>query len=252
MSSELRIGKLASAAGVSADTVRYYERRKLIPRPSRTAAGYRVYSDQDVERLQFIKRAQTLGLSLDEIKALLPVSRKSLSECRQISDLLSTKLAELDKKIAEMRGFRKTLSMYLKECEAALAGKRGDSCPVLFEITRPVPPLKDSRRRKATISEEQGNTIELLFRIGCCKPLLHPAGNRKRQIGWLFAKPLKLKSTAWDVYLVYAPGIKWEGNQPPEPSLWMHQLNGQGADTMLCLNPMPLSRRVQRFVEAGE
>ena len=148
MSSELRIGELASAAGVSADTVRYYERRKLIPRPSRTAAGYRVYSDQDVERVQFIKRAQSLGLSLDEIKAFLPVSRKSLSECRQISELLSNKLAELDRRIAEMTGFRKTLSMYLKECEEALAGKRGDSCPVLFEITRPLPPPKRVSKKK--------------------------------------------------------------------------------------------------------
>jgi DNA-binding transcriptional MerR regulator len=148
MSSELRIGQLASAAGVSADTIRYYERRKLIPRPGRTNAGYRVYSDQDVERLQFIKRAQALGLSLDEIKALLPVSRKTLSECRQVSDLLSAKLVDLDKRIAEMRGFRKTLSKYLKECKEALAGKRGDSCPVLFEIASSLPSLKKAPKKK--------------------------------------------------------------------------------------------------------
>ena len=149
MESLLRIGELASAAGVSADTVRYYERRNLLPHPGRTDAGYRVYSEQDVDRLQFIKRAQSLGLSLDEIKALLSERRNGLSECRQVRDLLSSKLIELDAKIGEMRAFRKTLGAYMGECEAALAGKRGDYCPVLFEITRPVrTPAKKASKRK--------------------------------------------------------------------------------------------------------
>jgi len=73
-----------------------------------------------------------------------------------------------------------------------------------------------------------------------------------RKIGHLFAKPLTLTSTAWDVYLVYAAGVKWEGNQPPQPSYWMHQLQGQRADTMLCLNPSALSSRVQKYLEAGK
>jgi RimJ/RimL family protein N-acetyltransferase len=72
--------------------------------------------------------------------------------------------------------------------------------------------------------------------------------DNERQIGNLFAKPLKLSSTAWDVYLVYAPGIKWKGKQPPKPSYWMHQLQGQRADTMLCLNPAALSAQVERFL----
>ena len=136
MSSELRIGELASAAGVSTDAVRYYERLKILPRPSRTRAGYRLYSEEDVDRLRFIKQAQSLGLSLDEVKELLPGRGAGLSECRRVRDLLSAKLAELDAKIGQMRGFRKTLASYLDECEEALAGKRGDRCPVLFEITR--------------------------------------------------------------------------------------------------------------------
>ena len=136
MASELRIGQLASAAGVSPDTVRYYERLKLIPRPVRTTGGYRVYSDHDVEQLQFIKRAQSLGLSLDEVKGLLPGRDSGLSECRRVRDLLSIKVAELDAKLAEMHAFRKLLGSYLNECEEALAGNRGDCCPVLFEITQ--------------------------------------------------------------------------------------------------------------------
>ena len=134
--SALRIGELASAAGVSTDSVRYYERLKILPRPSRTRAGYRLYSEEDVERLRFIKQAQLLGLTLDEIKELLPGRGASLAECRRVRELLAAKLAELDTKISELRGFRKTLSAYLSECEEALAGKRGDCCPVLFEITK--------------------------------------------------------------------------------------------------------------------
>lgn len=101
MLSSLRIGELASAAGVSTDAVRYYERLKILPRPSRTRAGYRLYSEEDVERLRFIKQAQSLGLSLDEVKELLPARRAGLSECERVRDLLAAKLAELDTKIAD-------------------------------------------------------------------------------------------------------------------------------------------------------
>lgn len=76
--------------------------------------------------------------------------------------------------------------------------------------------------------------------------------DRNREIGKLFTRPLKLSSTAWDVYLVYAAGVKWEGDQPPQPSYWMHQLQGQRADTMLCLNPTALSSKVQKYLEAGK
>lgn len=135
MSRALKIGELASQAGVSADTVRYYERLNLLPRPSRTRAGYRVYSDADAERLRFIRQAQTLGLSLDDIRLLMHEGEGGLAKCRRVRDLLSSRLEQLDQRIAEMRAFRSKLLAYLEECEEALAGKRGDSCPVLFEIS---------------------------------------------------------------------------------------------------------------------
>ena len=148
MASALRIGELASAAGVTTDALRYYERLKILPRPSRTDAGYRLYSQEDIERVRFIKQSQSLGLSLDEIKGLLPGRGAGLSECRRVRDLLSTKLAELDAKISDMREFRKTLASYLEECEEALAGKREDRCPVLFKITHPVQTTSKSAARK--------------------------------------------------------------------------------------------------------
>jgi DNA-binding transcriptional MerR regulator len=148
MAGALRIGELASAAGVTTDAVRYYERLKILPRPSRTDAGYRLYSQEDIERVRFIKQSQSLGLSLVEIKELLPGRGAGLSECRRVRDLLSTKLAELDAKISDMREFRKTLASYLEECEEALAGKHEDRCPVLFKITHPVQTTSKSAARK--------------------------------------------------------------------------------------------------------
>ena len=149
MASALRIGELASAANVTTDAVRYYERLRVLPRPGRTRAGYRLYSEEDVERLRFIKQAQALGLSLDEVKELLPGRGAGLSECQRVRDLLAAKLAELEAKISEMRRFKQTLSMYLGQCEEALAGKRGDCCPVLFEITHAsdAAPKKAARRK---------------------------------------------------------------------------------------------------------
>ncbi|HXG93034.1 MAG TPA: heavy metal-responsive transcriptional regulator [Blastocatellia bacterium] len=135
MSSDLTVGQLASAAGVSADTVRYYERLNLLPPASRTRAGYRLYTESDLERLRFIKQAQSLGLSLDDIRMLLPGSEAGLAECRRVRDLLISKLEELDARLGEMRAFRRRIVAYLKECEQALAGKREDRCPVLFEIS---------------------------------------------------------------------------------------------------------------------
>ena len=144
----LKIGELASSVGVSTDTVRYYERLSLLPHAGRTRSGYRLYSEEDIERLRFIKQAQTLGLSLEEIKALLPERGSGLAECQRVRDLLDAKIAELDARIAEARDFRAMLAAYKKECEATLSGKRGDCCPVLSEITRPShsTPNQDSKK----------------------------------------------------------------------------------------------------------
>ena len=137
MTNALKIGELASAAGVSADTVRYYERLGLLPRASRTRAGYRLYTNTDVERLRFVKQAQSFGFSLEEIKELLLGTEVGLDECRRVRDLVGSKLEEIDARLAELRAFRQLLAAYLAECEQTLAGKRGEACPVLFEISRP-------------------------------------------------------------------------------------------------------------------
>jgi len=134
-SRELRIGEVASRSGVSIDTVRYYERLRLLPSPPRTEGGFRVFTMAAVARVQFIKQAQELGLSLDEIKTLLMTG--GARECRRVRDLLRAKLKDLDERIRLMQEFRQTLFTHFHACEQAI-NDQGDAaeCPVMVTIGR--------------------------------------------------------------------------------------------------------------------
>jgi MerR family transcriptional regulator, copper efflux regulator len=134
-SSALRIGEVALRAGVSVDTVRYYERRRLLPSAPRTEGGFRLFAPETVERVLFIKQAQELGFSLDEIGELLTTG--GANECRRVRDHLKVKLTELDERIRLMQDFRKTLSKHLAACERELSRHSKDAvCPVLVTISR--------------------------------------------------------------------------------------------------------------------
>jgi DNA-binding transcriptional MerR regulator len=127
---EFRIGELANRVGVSIEAVRYYERLKLLPRARRTSGGFRLFGPESVERVQFIKQAQELGLTLDEIKGLLATG--GAEECRRVRDLLSKKIGELDGKMTALKDFRRTLARHRSACETELEA-HGDSacCPVV-------------------------------------------------------------------------------------------------------------------------
>lgn len=133
--SVLQIGELALASGVSIDTVRYYEKRKIIHSISRTCGGFRLFDLHTVEQIKFIKQAQEFGFSLDEIKGLLVSG--GAEECQKMRDLLEQKLSEVDKQIRKMKAFRKTLSNHLSACETELS-KNGQKaiCPAFIEIER--------------------------------------------------------------------------------------------------------------------
>ncbi|MGI8783430.1 MAG: MerR family transcriptional regulator [Acidobacteriota bacterium] len=132
---ELRIGELAARTGVSIDTVRYYERRRLLPRATRTGGGFRLFTPETVKRILFIKQAQHIGLSLDTIMELL-ATRGGAGQCLRVSELLRVKLAEMDERIKAMRDFRRTLSGHLAACERELMARgAAAACPVLEGIT---------------------------------------------------------------------------------------------------------------------
>ncbi len=111
--SQLTVSKLAEEGGISADTVRYYERIGLLAEPDRSPSGYRLYDDEAVERLHFIKRAQRLGLRLDEIGELLQIKEDGLCPCGHTRTLLERRVAQLDEEMAAMARLRADITAML-------------------------------------------------------------------------------------------------------------------------------------------
>ncbi len=131
----LRIGEVASRAGVSIDAMRYYERRRLLPAAPRTEGGFRLFTPDTVDRLRFIKQAQDHGFSLDEIGELLATG--GARECRRVRDHLKVKLSEVDERISRMQDFRKTLARHLAACEREISRWADDAvCPVFINTTQ--------------------------------------------------------------------------------------------------------------------
>ncbi len=129
----MTIGGLAEACEVSRDTLRFYERERLLPAPRRSASGYRLYREEDASRVRFVRRAQAMGLTLEDIRELLQVKPLATPEqCRRVAALLQARVADVDRKIAELRAFRGELSASLKRCERAIARK--ERCPVVVDL----------------------------------------------------------------------------------------------------------------------
>jgi len=130
-----QIGDLANATGLTPDTIRYYERQKLLPKAQRTAGGFRTYDARTVERLEFVRRAKAHGLTLREIRELVSYQASAGREgCQSVHDLLSRKLNELDARRIELDAFSATLHTYLTMCERALEGQSKVECPVVEDL----------------------------------------------------------------------------------------------------------------------
>ncbi|BBA35795.1 transcriptional regulator, MerR family [Methylocaldum marinum] len=114
----LTIGKVAARAGISIDTVRFYERSGLLKKADRTEAGYRLYAADDVNRLKFIRRAKALGFSLEEVAELLALN-DGVGERSAVRAIAERRLAELEQKIAELDRVRRTLAGLVQACDGA-------------------------------------------------------------------------------------------------------------------------------------
>ena len=130
----MRIGELAMEAGVNIQTLRYYERRGLLSAPERLASGYRVYGPESVRRVRFIRRAQELGFTLQEIGDLLTLWSDSAKSCQAVEGRARAALDRTDQKIAGLRRMRRGLSQYVAACKQRPAL---DDCPLLRVLGEP-------------------------------------------------------------------------------------------------------------------
>jgi DNA-binding transcriptional MerR regulator len=109
-SGRLLIGQLARLAGVKPDSVRFYERNRLLPKPARNANGYRAYGETTLAQLRFIKKAQSLGCSLDEVRRILDLRGQGSTACRSVLAIAEATLTETDIKLRDLQKFRDSLA----------------------------------------------------------------------------------------------------------------------------------------------
>lgn len=119
----MTVGELAKKSGVNLETVRFYEKQKLLPEPERTSGGHRLYGGEDVERLKFIQRAKWVGFTLKEIRTLMRVREASPTDsCEDAMELARHKIAEIDAKLEELHSMRDALQTFHDSCPSIDAG----------------------------------------------------------------------------------------------------------------------------------
>jgi len=136
----LRIGEVATQAGVNIETLRYYERRGILEEPARTRSGYRQYPPETIRVIRFIKRAQDLGFTLGEIEDLLRLREDRTTSRADVRSLAETKIKDIEEKVRRLRAMRKALGILLDTC--VCNGTR--ECPILEALNDDAAP----RRRR--------------------------------------------------------------------------------------------------------
>lgn len=129
----MNIGQAAQASGVSAKMIRYYEEIGLIPVAARNVAGYRFYTQSDVHRLSFVRRARDLGFSVKEIAELLSLWSDRSRQSAEVKRIAQAHIDDLEQKIAKLRGMVDTLQTLVECC----AGDDRPECPILAELEGP-------------------------------------------------------------------------------------------------------------------
>jgi MerR family mercuric resistance operon transcriptional regulator len=131
MNAELSIGQLAHAAGVNIETIRYYQRRGLLDEPPKPLGGHRRYPAEQAKRVRFIKRAQALGFTLDEVGALLTLD--TACACGESRALAMRKLGLIEQKMADLAAMRQALDGLVQQCEV---GDAHAACPIIEVLAR--------------------------------------------------------------------------------------------------------------------
>ncbi|NIR92502.1 MAG: heavy metal-responsive transcriptional regulator [Gammaproteobacteria bacterium] len=127
-------GRVAAQIGCNVETIRYYEKVGIIPSPRRTPAGYRVYDEEHVERLQFILRAKELGFSAERIRELLNLSDEATRTRADVKSLTEQHIQEVSNKIRDLKKLKKRLDEISSHCDGS--GKSAKTCPILISLFR--------------------------------------------------------------------------------------------------------------------
>jgi MerR family gold-responsive transcriptional activator of gol and ges genes len=128
----VNIGQAAKASGVHAKMIRHYESIGIIPKAQRTESGYRVYSENDIHTLLFVKRARGLGFSMSEIKKLVGLWRNKTRASSEVKDLAQKHIKELDGKIVELQEMRDALRTLVRHCK----GDDRPDCPIIEGLAK--------------------------------------------------------------------------------------------------------------------
>jgi DNA-binding transcriptional MerR regulator len=126
----MQIGTVGKRVGLSVDAIRFYERNALLPRAPRTLGGFRQYSENDVETLNFIGRVQNLGFTLKEVRDLLDLRRSRLQPCAPVRRRLEEKLADVERKVSDLQKLEHEPRLALRSCKKEMR-KRSAHCPIL-------------------------------------------------------------------------------------------------------------------------
>jgi MerR family transcriptional regulator, Zn(II)-responsive regulator of zntA len=126
----LRIGELAAKLGLNPKTIRYYEEVGLLPEPPRTAAGYRLYTQDDYQRLHFILKAKKIGLTLEEIGEILAVRSQGIQPCEHVLALLDRKIEQVDQQLAALSDFRQELLEMREDASTGMVAE-GNFCCII-------------------------------------------------------------------------------------------------------------------------
>lgn len=154
MSTPLRIGDLAKLTDCQVETIRFYERQGLLPAPLRSENNYRLYGDEHVERLTFIRHCRLLGMGHDEIKTLLAFRERPDANCAGVNEMLDEHIGHVANRIAEL----KTLEKYLKQLRSlCVKADKTQHCGILRSIASPTVPDEASPGKNKTFAHENGD-----------------------------------------------------------------------------------------------
>jgi DNA-binding transcriptional MerR regulator len=135
-SATMQIGEVAKRASLTVDAIRFYEKRRLLPKADRSAGRFRLYEASTVERLHFIRQMQGLGFSLREVGELIQLRERKVDACESVKELLKAKLSDVRAKLQELRHLESELETDLRKCNHELNQRRrhvAHACPVLEE-----------------------------------------------------------------------------------------------------------------------